>query len=108
MQNTLANIYDTQYFSGTQASLFIGDVYIDDLVSYAFTCTTTKTPIYGYASQLFDAVSKGTVIVNGTFSINYKQAQYLYLVLMRYKNLIAAVDAKLQGIGASPNQITSF
>jgi hypothetical protein len=84
-QIVLNRVYDKDYFSGSQAALYIGDVYVDEVVSYAFRTGQNKTPIYGYASQLFDAVSKGPVIVHGNFAINFKESAYLYLVLMRYK-----------------------
>lgn len=89
-------IYDNEYFSGTQASLYIGDVLVDEISSFAFNVQQTKTPIYGYASQLFDAVSKGPVIVTGTFTINFKEANYLYLVLMRYQAFTKAVDEQIR------------
>lgn len=88
-------IYDNEYFSGTQAALYIGDVLVDEVSSFAFNVQQSKTPIYGYASQLFDAVSKGTVIVTGSFSVNFKEANYLYLVLMRYHAFTKAVDQQI-------------
>jgi hypothetical protein len=89
-------IYDNEYFSGTQAALYIGDVLVDEVTSYAFNIQQNKTPLYGYASQLFNAVSKGTVIVTGGFSINFKEANYLYLVLMRYQAFNRTVDEQIR------------
>ncbi len=82
-------IYDQEYFSGSQVSLYIGDVLIDEVTGLQVEVQQRKMPIYGYASQLFDKVAKSTVIVNGQFSINFKESGYLTTVLERYKALAA-------------------
>ncbi len=85
-------LYDLDYFSGSQAQIYIGDVFVDEITSFQCSVQQSKQPIYGYASQLFDKVSKGTVLVQGSFSINFKESGYLWLVLNRYKNLIRTLD----------------
>src|SRR3990167_10850494 len=87
-----AGIYDLDYYSGSQCSLYIGDVYIDEAVGMSFTVSQNKQPIYGYASQLFDAVSYGNVIVQGSFAVNFKESGYLWLVLHRYKRFENATN----------------
>lgn len=95
-QHTLFNrVYDKEYFSGTQAAIYIGDVFIDEAISFSYSVQQQKTPIYGYASQLFDAVSAGPVLVQGNFAINFKEAHYLYLTLMRYHTFQREVKQKL-------------
>jgi hypothetical protein len=81
-------IYDNDYFSGAQAALYIGDVLVDEVTSISFAVNQSRSPLYGYASALFDAVSKGNVIVQGNFTVNFKEAGYLWLVLNRYKRLM--------------------
>jgi len=78
-------VYDNDFFSSAQCTLYIGDVLVDELTSLSFAVHQSKTPLYGYASELFDAVSKGNVLVQGQFSINFKEAGYLWLILNRYK-----------------------
>lgn len=95
-QPILNRVYDNEYFSGTQAALYIGDVLVDEVSSYGFQVQQVKTPLYGYASQLFDKVSKGTVLVTGSFTVNFKEANYLYLVLMRYQAFNRAVDEQIR------------
>lgn len=85
---TKTTIYDQEYFSGSQVNIYIGDVLIDEITSMSFQVTENKRVWYGYGSQIFDAVSKGTILVEGQFSINYKEAGYLHLVLQRYQKLI--------------------
>lgn len=95
-QTVGSSIYDLDYFSSQQAALYIGDVFIDEATSISFSVQQSKTPVYGYASQLFDKVSKGTVLVQGQFSINFKESGYIWLVLQRYKRFENAVDDTLK------------
>lgn len=81
-------IYNVEYFSGTQAAVYIGDIWIDEITSISYAVHQSRTPLYGYASQLFDDVSKGPVIVQGEFTINFKEAGYLWLVLDRYQRVM--------------------
>lgn len=87
MANIETKVYDLEYFSGAQMNMYIGDVLIDEVTSLSVSVRQNKLPVWGYASQLFDKVAKGTVLVQGTFTINFKEAGYLYAVMERYKNL---------------------
>src|SRR5678809_314400 len=95
-QTVGSSIYDLDYFSSQQAALYIGDVFVDEVIALSYSVQQSKTPIYGYASQLFDAVSHGTVIVQGQFSVNFKESGYLWLILHRYKRFQNAVDETLE------------
>jgi hypothetical protein len=86
-------VYAKDYFTGVQAGIYIGDVYIDEVTSIQYSLMQSKVPIYGYASQLFDAVVPGVVIVEGNLSINFKESGYLWIVLSRYKKLQEAIDS---------------
>jgi hypothetical protein len=85
--NTTITTYDQEYFSSAQINIYLGDVLIDEITSLQIQVTQRKMPIYGYSSQLFDKVAAGTVIVQGEFSINFKEAGYLNIVLKRFKEL---------------------
>jgi len=77
-------IHDMDYFSGSQTFLYIGDVLVDEVTSIQYSLSQTKAPIYGYASQMFDTVAVGQVGVSGNFTVNFKEAGYLWAVLRRY------------------------
>lgn len=94
-QNPSTNIYDLDYFTGSQMFLYIGDVWVDEVTSLSYVTQQQKTPLYGYASQLFDDTAAGQVIVQGSFTINYKEQGYLWAVLRRYFEI--AEDDSLQG-----------
>lgn len=86
-------VYDLEYFSGAQMTMYIGDVLIDEVTSLQVSVQQQKRPIFGYASQLFDKVATGTVLVEGQFTINFKESGYLSTVLERYKSLSQGVSA---------------
>jgi len=81
-------VYNIDYFSGSQVAIFIGDVLVDEITSMSYAVHQSRTPIYGYADQLLRDVSKGVVLVQGEFTINFKEAGYLWLVLNRYRALM--------------------
>ena len=83
-------IYDLDYYTGSQMFLYIGDVWVDEITSLQYTRQQQKTPIYGYASQMFDDMAAGQVIVQGSFTINYKEQGYLWAILRRWKNISLA------------------
>lgn len=72
--------YPYDYYSGADAKIFFGDIWVDDIVTIQFNVSQSKTPIYGYASQLYDAVAKGQVIVQGNLTISFKETGYLNII----------------------------
>lgn len=92
-ESSRPGIYNVEYFSGAQTAIYIGDVWVDEITSISFQVSQHRRPLYGYASELFDDVAEGTVLVSGNFTINFKEAGYLWLVLNRYKELKGQPDA---------------
>lgn len=88
-------IYNIDYYSGAQVALYIGDVWVDEITSMSYAVHQNRTPLYGYNDQLFRDVSKGQVIVQGEFSINFKEAGYLFVILNRYKNLTEGKSTRM-------------
>lgn len=84
-------VYDLDYFGSAATFLYIGDVWIDEITSLQYVCQQEKTPLYGYASQLFDTTAAGRVLVTGSFSINFKEQGYLWAVLRRYFQINADI-----------------
>lgn len=101
-------VYDLEYFSGAQVSIYIGDVLVDEATSLQISVQQQKRPIYGYASQLFDKVAKGTVFVEGSFTINFKESGYISTVLERYKHLSQGVSAPVNSPFVSLTSISQL
>lgn len=100
-------IYNIEYFSGAQVSLYIGDVWVDEVTTLSYGYQQSRTPIYGYSSVLFDDVSEGHILVTGQFTINFKEAGYLWLILDRFRSHKLNTNSLTQSI-VSPFQRLGF
>ncbi|MED2041338.1 hypothetical protein P4V58_30315, partial [Bacillus wiedmannii] len=69
------------YYSGADIRIYFGDNWIDEIVEIEWTMQEQLAPIYGYASYTWDKVARGNRLVQGSFSINFKEAGYLQTVL---------------------------
>jgi|WetSurMetagenome_2_1015567.scaffolds.fasta_scaffold181467_2 hypothetical protein len=69
------------YFSGSQITMYIGDVLLDEAVFVSYQLQQNKKPIFGYASQYWDAVALGTVLVQGSLAVNYIDNKYLTILI---------------------------
>jgi len=78
-------IYDYDHYSGANVSLYIGDIWIDEITSIKYQIEQQKRPVFGYASYHWDFVAKGTSMVTGMFTINFKESSYLFYVLDRIR-----------------------
>lgn len=73
--------YKLQYFTGVQASIWIGEAWVTECFGISFQATQNLIPIFGYASTTFDAVAKGRVLIQGSFEINFIDEGYMYYIL---------------------------
>jgi len=78
---------NNKHFAGSQVSVFMGNVWLDDISSISFELSDNKKPFYGYGSQHFDFVTFGTKIVSGIFTINFREPNYLWLIIERERQL---------------------
>jgi hypothetical protein len=88
-------VYNVDYFSGSQVGIYCGDILVDEVTAINFVVQQSRRPLYGYADQHFRAMSKGQVLVQGQFAINFKEAGYLWLVLNEYRQKIKGLKSKL-------------
>jgi len=78
--------YESDYFSGSQVQVMVGDVLIDNAVSVSFRSEQSRVPVYGYASPYFDFVAEGQVLIIGSLVVAFKEAGHLLFALQRYHN----------------------
>lgn len=106
--------YPYDYFCGTQSKVFFGDIWVDDIVTIQYNVKQDKEPIYGYASQNFDAVARGVILVQGSFTIAFKEMGYLNVIqglLETQRNraksslAFAGTSSKAAGAGTSMARI---
>ena len=103
--------YTNNYLSGPQIRIYFDDIYIDDIAYIEYGSMQNKRALYGYSSQHFDAVAKGTVLVTGSFSINFRFDGYVSAILNHYndlknaeKNRQATADISNKSIDLNNNQ----
>lgn len=87
---------NNEYFTGSQASIFIGDVWVDEIIDWQCSVGANATPIYGYGDTFFSHAAQGRVLVQGNFTINFKEPNYLFAILERYKRYLNLPEAKKQ------------
>lgn len=81
--------FSNEYFTGADVRLYFGDVWVDEITSISFDLTEQVQPIFGYASYTFDKVARGSRMVRGSFSINFKESFYL-------QGLMNSLESKLE------------
>ena len=94
--NNFINDFQTYYHAGVEAEIYFGDVFIDEISGLSIAVLTNKAPLYGYASELFDAVARGNLIVQGSFSINYVHKYYLQIIAEEIKEAKEGKTAQRQ------------
>jgi len=77
-------VYEYDYFSGSQVSIMMGDILLDDIMGISFSANQSKTPVFGYANQYYTTESAGRVLVQGSFAIAFKESAYLLYPVKRY------------------------
>ena len=95
------------YWSGAQAQIFFGDIFVDEVFAFQFDVVTNRSPVYGYASKEFDAIAEGNRLVTGSFAINFIHQSYLTLTLAELdkdKRKIAGGDTAVTDRGFAAYQ----
>jgi len=99
--------YWEDYFSGSDVGVFIGDTWVDDIVTIQYCLTNNKSPVYGYMSENFDAVAKGTRIVQGQFVIAFHEVGYLSRILDDYQTKNKSGTSQKNALGTYTKQVTT-
>jgi len=100
--------YTTDYFCGSQVAIFIGDTWLSDVSMIQYEMSQAKRPFYGYKSQKWDLVAKGTQIIHGAFSINYTHTNFLNQVITKYLEKSQATAKDGSGAGIDRNSFSQF
>jgi hypothetical protein len=78
----LGNItYEYDYYTGSSTLVYFEEVLVDDIVRIAWAVSQNREPVYGYASQYFNALADGVIIAGGSFWIAFKEAGYIPIIL---------------------------
>lgn len=79
--------FDTSYYNGLDVRVMLGEFVLAEVVGLSYEVMEQATPIYGYASYTFKQVVRGTRLIRGQFTINFKQSGYIVWLVNRYKAL---------------------
>jgi hypothetical protein len=74
-----------RYFMASDARMYIGNVFIDELEAVQFVLQDNKIPVYPYMGRYFAAIGQGRSLVQGQININFISEGYLYAVLDNYQ-----------------------
>lgn len=75
--------FKEEYYSGQDVRIYLGNIWVDEIVDLRFQLMENTAPIFGYASYTWDAVAKGNRQVQGSFRINFKESYYLHSIINR-------------------------
>lgn len=66
-----------RYYSSLDGELYFGNIFIDEVTNISWQMQQQALPIYGYNSYTFDDIATGNRIVQGQFSINFTEENFL-------------------------------
>lgn len=92
---TATDVQSFSYYSGSQISIWFGDIWVDDINYISYQYNQEKRPIYGYASQYFDAVAKGQILIQGNFAINFREKGYLSYIINNLPKLETSLKSSI-------------
>ena len=73
--------FPAEYFSGSDISIYFGDIWIDEVVTLETTLVEAVQPVFGFMSYVYDAVMRGSRQVSGSFTIPFRETNFLRRVL---------------------------
>lgn len=76
-----------QYYSSLDADILFGGIFIDEVVSISWQVQQNAMPIFGYNSYTFDDIAVGARFVQGTFTVNFTEANYLARVMQTMERI---------------------
>lgn len=94
---TTYNIYDEGHKTGSQVSIFIGPIWLEEIVSLQLNTESSDQEIWSYSNPYFDRVMIGRYRVRGAIGIAYSRPDYLLEVIGRARD-ISIQDGELYDI----------
>ena len=73
------------YRAPVHTRVFMGDVWLDDVVAINYQIQDFKEPVYGFKSRLFDDVTVGKTLVSGQLICHFRYPGYLTNVIEAVK-----------------------
>jgi hypothetical protein len=101
-------LFTEDYFSGADANIYFGDIWVEEINGLNFRLEEKVMPLFGYNSHTFDVVARGARLVEGSFSINFKQAGYLQMILDNSAAIKIELDNLIKNKAISENEFEKY
>jgi len=90
------NTVNLPYRGPSNTKVFLGTVWLDDVVSISYNAQHSKEPIWGFRNILFDGVSIGKTLISGQLICNFRYPGYITKVIeqVRSRNEISMLLSK--------------
>ena len=76
-------------YSGAEVSVYFNTVWVPEITSIQFSGKPADSPVYSYSQENWNALTKGTYMVQGQITLNFKETGYLNKVLRTMWNELA-------------------
>jgi hypothetical protein len=96
--------YPADYYTGCQARIYFGSIFVDDVATIQYQTSHSKAPLYGYGDHQFRTITKGQFLVRGSFTVAFKETGYLYSILQ----LVKADKSGVQLVGKSKQSFDTY
>lgn len=73
---------DSAYWSGLDLRAYVNGLYLEELVGIQYALQESVTPVYGYGSYTYDIIMRGSRLVQGALTVNFKEPGYLKALIM--------------------------
>ena len=93
----LQRTFNSNYYSGLDMSCYFSNIYMDEIIQLTFQEAEQTRPNMGYADYTYRSVTHGARIVQGSFTINFKEAYYIPK-LLDYLASPETIDKKLEAL----------
>jgi hypothetical protein len=77
----IVNDFNEAYYSGLDVSVYLGGIYVEEISQFQYQEMEQVRPIYSYASYTPTIITHGTRMTQGSFTLNFKDANYLKVLL---------------------------
>jgi len=94
----MSQFFNYSYFSGANTTVYIGNSALIECAGISFSYQNSRQPVYGYASDKFDVMLPGRIIIQGNLLVNYVDKQYLLNLLNErgLNNSTRSFDIKIE------------
>ena len=104
----MAIAYKYDFYSGTTVGVWIGDILVMEAAGVEFSLVQLKTPVWGYASALYDGVAAGIIQVQGNLFVNFTEPQLLPTLIARVQGIAVPEESYVGWTPEEASRVVSY